>query len=308
MDPFNFVEKFLDEKKNYVMKLDKKGKPLIKGLDDLTPLIEQVPYNQMPNVIKIFNLKPALIGLLVSGSSVIGDKSIKNIIDEFLADGLVKKYLKGNYTVKGTSERLFKFILEHYTKAYKKIFKPFIEIIVSGYSKRYWQPEVFRLVFGDENKIEQEVARYEYKAIFGGQDDVIQRIVNGLDYSNFVKILNRSKEILNNYYILLQKYLKNNNINVEIPHPDKFVEDLKFFDESFYVDGIVTDISNFSEQSSIDFVDFLVDVMTKAQQFSNKLPTVGGDTHIALINKSEGFKWISKEEYKYKGYGIPKNG
>jgi hypothetical protein len=72
--------------------------------------------------------------------------------------------------------------------------------------------------------------------------------------------------------------------------------------------GIASDLANFSEQAAIDMVDFLISVMIKAQEFSNALPTVGGEIHIALISKTHGFKWISKEEYKYQGYGVPKHG
>ena len=32
--------------------------------------------------------------------------------------------------------------------------------------------------------------------------------------------------------------------------------------------------------------------MIKSQQFSDKLPTVGGDVHLSIITKTEGFKAI----------------
>jgi hypothetical protein len=32
--------------------------------------------------------------------------------------------------------------------------------------------------------------------------------------------------------------------------------------------------------------------MIKSQQFSDRLPTVGGDVHLGIITKSEGFKHL----------------
>jgi exosome complex RNA-binding protein Rrp4 len=47
--------------------------------------------------------------------------------------------------------------------------------------------------------------------------------------------------------------------------------------------------------------------MIKAQQFSGSIPTVGGDIHIGIITKANGFVWISKEEYTFRGHAVPKH-
>ncbi len=308
IDPLDFMNKFMDEdeKNNYGLKLDDAGKPIFKDLSDLTSITESIPTNQIPNVTKIFHLKPSHIGILVAGISIIGEKSIKNLIDEFIAEEKINKYLKDDYTVQGVSKRLFEYTKKYYEEAFKPPFKPSIEIIVSGYSKRYWEPEIRRIRFSEISEIIPEVKRGKYNIVFGGQYNVIQRIVLGIDYENFFRLNKRVSFLLNKYQGLLTKYLNNQKINIELPKPSKYKKELELYDDSWRLTGISSDIVNFSEQGAIDFVDFLVEVMTKAQQFSDILPTVGGDTHIAIITKSQGFKWISKEEYKYKDYGVPK--
>jgi hypothetical protein len=46
--------------------------------------------------------------------------------------------------------------------------------------------------------------------------------------------------------------------------------------------------------------------MIKSQQFSYGMPTVGGEVHIALITKTDGFRFISREEYRHEGHFVPK--
>ena len=48
--------------------------------------------------------------------------------------------------------------------------------------------------------------------------------------------------------------------------------------------------------------------MIKSQQFSSMLPVVGGDVHISLITKEDGFRFISREEYEHEGYRTPREG
>lgn len=87
---------------------------------------------------------------------------------------------------------------------------------------------------------------------------------------------------------------------------DEDMKDKIFKNINWNFNGISVLVRNFSEQAAIDFVNFLIDVMIKLQQFSNAIPTVGGEIHIALISKTQGFKWISKEEYKFKDHAVPK--
>lgn len=297
------------EKSTYILKTDTKGKPILKNLKDIGSLVEDLPFNQMPNVVKMFKLNPAYIGAMVAGTSIIGDKTIQNLLTEFLANDNNKEYLSGEeYTIEEVSKRLLNYIKPYYEEAYKPPFRPYIEILISGYSCKFWEPEVVRLRFGKKIKQITEVKKGDYKIVFGGQYDVIQRIVNGIDWDNFEKLFKRSNQLLLKYHSLLQKHLEENSVDLKLPKPKEFNEELDFFGKGWpgFV-AISSDITNFSDQAAIDFVDFLVQVMIKAQEFSNLLPTVGGDNHIAIINKSHGFKWISKEEYKYKDYGVSKN-
>lgn len=312
VDPWDFMDKFFEIKNpgkgaDVILKKDKDGNPLLKNNTDFYQMLEDIPYNQLPTVTKIFHLYPANAGLLISGASIIRERSLKNIIEEFLAKDEIAKYLKRNYSIKGIADRLYKFIKVYYDEAFKNMpYKPRIEILLSGYSKAKstWQPIIMRLLFGVKEDIEDSFSHGKYGVAFGGQYDVIQRVVNGIDELNYYNAQKQYKKILNNYYDKLMEHFKKKKIDIDIPHPTLY-KDLS--DNNWEFSGLTTPYDNLSDQAAIDFVHYLVDIMIKSQQFNNRLPTVGGDIHIAIITKTMGFKWISKEEYKYKDYGVPKH-
>lgn len=314
IDPYRLMEQFFDLKNGLTLKEGDDGDPILKDFSDISAIIERVPYNQLPSVTKIFTLKPANIGLLFAGAAAIGNHSIKNLIDEFRSDEKVSDYLKGTYTISGTARRLHDHLMKFYEEEYpSEGFRPSMEILVSGYSRKHNQPEVQKIQIGSGHQDGQEgvqsaVARGEYKVVFGGQHDVIQRVINGLDFDNYVRYLRKVDGLMETYHEIVKHSLEKQGIKADIPSPFDLEEDGRLDLYSIeWVQGIETEYANFSEQASIDLVDFLVDVMCRSQEFGNRLPTVGGDIHIAIITKSGGFRWISKEEYSYKGYGVPKH-
>ncbi len=309
IDPFEIFKRFIDhEDDDLKLRIDENGTTILKTFGDFIDIFEQVPYNQLPSVTKIFEIEPANAGFLFAGAAVIGGKSIKNIIDEFLADTNINKYLKGQYTIYGIANRFQGYLTKIYNNSYVNApVKPSIDILISGYSKIHPFPEIYRLNYNNQgsHKLEAEAKRGDHKIVFGGQYDVIQRVVNGLDFNNYLNYLKKVKQIIRNYYIIIREQTKDYK-NIKIGEPNEKLFDKLGLNELDWIDGISADISDFSEQAAIDFVDFLVEIMIKSQQFSNRLPTVGGNIHIALLRKSEGFKWISREEFNHKGFGIKK--
>lgn len=280
--------------------------PQIKTVGDIFKDIEEVPYNQLPSVTKIFNLHPNLpVGVLFAGIAAIGNKSIKNLIDEFNLS-IKNSYLK-KYTLEDLSTKFLEYLKLEYEKAFGKILvKPEMEVIMSGYSSDSLEPEIFKLVLGDKIEKEHSVERGKHKVVFGGQSDTIERLVYGLDFSNYLNYLEKTRNVLLDYNKILEKEFKKQKVKINLPPiDDDFMRKLDV--HSHWAKGITTNIAQYSDQAAIDFVDFLVDLMIKSQQFSNRLPTVGGNIHIAIITKSSGFQWISKEEYQYHGQGIPKH-
>lgn len=271
IDPYRLMEQFFDLDSGLSLKEDEDGRPLLREFKDIADLIEKVPYNQLPSVTKIFDLKPAKIGLLFAGVAAIGDHSVKNLIDSFRSDEVVGKYLEGTYTVSGTAKRLYKHISKYYEEEFSDgAPRPAMEILVSGYSKRHNQPEVQKIQLGNahpdgEEGVQPSIKRGDYRIVFGGQHDVIQRVIYGLDVANFGRYIQHVDRVTRKYYQHIREVLDSKGVDVDLPSTQKLQKqgrlDLYAFD---WVEGITTDFPNFSEQASIDLVDFLVDVMCRA--------------------------------------------
>jgi hypothetical protein len=170
------------------------------------------------------------------------------------------------------------------------------------YSATHRQPEIYRLLFGwdwarkrFQADVNAEVQRGKYNVVFGGQYDVIQRVVNGIDVHSWLNLKTRCREVLEIYRDKVQADLTAHGYPLSVIPPDPNDSELDLFSKKFGgVTGIFADTSDLSEQAGIDFVRFLITTMIKAQEFSSSMPTVGGEIHLAVITKKSGFQWVAK--------------
>src|SRR5207245_2090124 len=149
--------------------------------------------------------------------------------------------------------------------------------------------------------IDNAVPRGEFNVIFGGQYDVIQRVVRGIDWASYLALRDRVAKALGDYHDELLGQVQEIYPDLEIPKP-KFRTDEKyniFGEDQGGVTRIFSDVGSLSEQAGIDLVYFLIDVMIKAQEFSSSIATVGGKIHIGLLTKSKSLKMISREEFTF---------
>jgi hypothetical protein len=289
------------------------GKPLLNHSSHIWRNLRPYPVDQLPSVMKIFDLKPRKAAALFAGAGRIGNVTVKNLVESFKDSPDFKDPICNEIHV--LAEKLKAFCVAVFVAEYpEESTRPSMEILLSGYSEGKRQPEVFRLnfqydwstkAFGAE--ILPEVKPGSYNVIFGGQYDVIQRVVNGVDISSYFSLKTRCLEILKSYRESIQQNLDDSNITYKIPEIDETDRKHDLFGQGWGgVSRLSSDVGSLSEQAGIDFVTFLIHTMIKAQEFSSAIPTVGGDIHLGLITASDGFRWISKEEYKFQGHTIPK--
>lgn len=303
VDPFDLLHYF-NHKDEFKLKLDKEGKPTLSNFSDIYNKAQIVPFNHMTHMTKIFSLEPLKMGIMTTGIVSIGERTIKSLISEFKSKekAFSSKVRTTNYTVNSISKRLLTFINKNYLKIYgDKNIKPVLELMVGGYDKQKQIPSIYR-IYVHENKTEEAIK--DFGIAFGGQMQEIQRIVFGTDVANKMKIVDRMINRLNLYHSLLEDFFKKNKIAVKIPKPIEFKKELNP-SEDWDLDGFDANWGDFSEQNAIECVNFFVNIMIKSQQFSNSMPTVGGNVHIALITKEKGFRFISREEYEHEGYMTP---
>lgn len=309
VDPYEVLIKFFNH--DGTLKNDKNGNQILTEFKDIYGLARNIPFNHMPHITKIFSLEPLEMGVMLTGITSIGERTISSLMGEFISD---KKYFRqgiANYTVKKTAERLKGFICSHYDAKYTKShYRPVLEFIVGGYDKQKQLPTVFRIKIGGsdqgEEKVKEEIKPGQFSPIFGGQMAEIERIVKGTDFNNKIKIVMRVRELIEKYKGMIGKFLAENNVSIDIPGFDAYSEDLFAFSE-WDLDWFKASWGDFSEQNAIDCVNFFIEIMINSQQFSDTMPTVGGPVHIAVIKKGLGFRFVSREEYNHEGHLTPKN-
>ena len=128
--------------------------------------------------------------------------------------------------------------------------------------------------------------------------DWIQRIVFGTDSRNRVKLRVRADELLGLYRQKLEEHLQSIGQQFELPNHSDFGDELQMFHGDWDLDGLDANWPEFSEQNAIDCVEFFLEIMIRAQDVSSQLPTVGGNTHIAVIRK-DGFFPVTKEVWTH---------
>ncbi len=183
INPSKFADYYFS--KDGTLKLGKDNQPLLKSVKSLFAFLESIPTNQLPSVTKIFDLKPFEAGLLFAGITGIGKQSVKNLIDRFKESKDFESLHNTEYTLDQLTQMLFKCLKEIYDNEFEELpekYRPLMEVIVSGYSKEGIQPEVFRIILGQSPNVQEEVRAGDFNIVYGGTYDVIQRIVDGIDF------------------------------------------------------------------------------------------------------------------------------
>ncbi len=286
-----------------LVKKDKNDEPLLSNFWDHIYLHrEDLPYSHMTHVDKIFKLYKN-IGVATAGLISIGDRTLKSIIQELMTEGI--------YPCEDATKELVNKIQEYYEKEYSNLkVKPPIELLVAGWDQNDNRPKVFRVNFPPGNY--ESALNGGYGISFGGQYREIARLIHGTDVHNMDLIEGRYKSLLMRFANKLQESKQ----DIALPDLDDFCAEYRIFglenpDDSnsdlWRLNGFDANYSDFSDQNAINCVYWLIELMIRVQEFGNSMPTVGGDIHIAIIDRKDGFRFISEESYNLQGHITPKD-
>lgn len=302
IDPLDLMEFFDDD---FNLRVNDDGTLILKDFDQLYNKRKEIPVDQMTHVNKLCSLQPLPMGIMSTGIVSIGDRTIRSLITELKKNdrGFRNPDTLTNFTVKSVAQKILDFIYSLYEKKYPKDrFRPHLELIIGGYNKQSQIPSIYRIYVHD-SLINPTLT--DFGVVFGGEMREIRRIIFGTDLENKNKITKRNEEILTRYHSYLSEELKKQNISFELPKPESYKGKLDVFSDDWKLDEFEGRMGDFSEQNAIEFVDFLIDIMIKSQQFSPSLPVVGGEKHIAIITKAGGFRFVSEERLVHGIHSIP---
>jgi len=296
---------FFDSKDGFKIKVDGQGQPVIDNFFVLLEQAQAVPYNQLSNVSKLFDLSPLPIGVMFTGITSIGNRTIGKLVSEFKETDPAFDTAAdpSNYVVRVIGDRLLKALQQLYASTYpQKYDQPELELIIGGYDKLSYLPSLYRISVPEDTIVEIFSSDSPFGLAFGGQTDWIQRIVFGTDENNQVRLAARAHHLLVDYHQKVSAAVADAGIAFKVPHPDSWSDELSLFN-GWSLQGLDADIADFSEQNAIDCVDFFIEIMIRAQAVSSQLPTVGGDISVAVIRK-DGFRFVSRQEWRHRDHSI----
>ena len=304
VDPLDLLDCF-DADDDLKLKVDDEGKPLLDSFSTLMEQAQAVPYNQLSNVSKLFDLRSLPMGVMFTGITSIGNRTIGKLISDFRETDSVfdTDAEPSNYTVRSVGNHLLQFLRQPYASTYPKPHqRPELGLIIGGYDKLSYLPSLYMIDIR-ENMIDEVFSSDSpFGVAFGGQKDWIQRIVFGTDETNLVGLARRAHDLLVDYHQKVTEAVAEAGIEFEVPHPDSWGDELKLFN-NWNLQGLDADIAEFSEQNAIDCVDFFIEIMIRAQAVSSQLPTVGGEINVAVIRK-DGFRFVSRQEWRHRDHSI----
>ena len=306
VDPFDLLDYF-DSK--FKLKMNEDGSPLLEEWGDILRKSQSVPYNLLSNVPKLFSLSPLPMGVMFTGITSIGDRTIGNLVAEFrenLPDAFGKRA-----AVEEVAQQMLEFLRAHYTATFTDYHQPSLELMVCGYSTVKHEdnhlPKIHRLyVHRDERVLvfDKEEDETSFGVAFGGQMDWVQRLVHGIDPDNEAMLEERATDLLDRYRAQVQFAAFEKGLDFEVPPPT----DMPGLFDEVNLNRLDAAWGDFSVQNAIDCVDFFLGVMAKAQAVSSQLPTVGPPIHIAVVRKEDGFRFVSRQEWTHEGQSIPVQG
>ena len=285
-----------------------------------------VPAFHMNHVEKIFRIGADLsaFGVALTGKPNIGNQSVETLLNEFSKNSL-EALLSSSWTIKTIANKLHQFLKERYEA--EDEFDT-LKLLLSGFEPsgpgEPYRPAVAKISvsdpgvftiprFGTRDQFGPRpsvVVNHDPDIYYAGQTREIEKLRRGMTdefreelEDKIDELREEDVEVFNSHLTnQVERYRKRFFRSVGSVRPQKLdiesMPDRGFIYELADPSALDFDFANMSIQTAIDFVDFVINVQIKIDEFSKRPPTVGGDVQIALIQR-QGFTWISKREWRH---------
>jgi hypothetical protein len=237
-------------------------------------------FNSARKIFKLHDDIKVPIGLIVWGEGGIGRASIST-----LAKDLRQKFMGIDKTNPNYEINPENFTLENVAKLTRQFFfeetyinefrdnpnKPFLGMMVGGYSSGEGLPELWEIDIQADGNCPEPVLRREKEDIglfWAGQPEVITRIVrgHGMDLGSALVELGLPPDQVNQAVEFI-----GSKLNAPLVYPPMPI------------------------QETIDLAVFLVETAINFSRFLPGWPLVGGPVDVAAITKHEGFRWVQRK-------------
>ncbi len=283
------LAEFFDLQNGRGLRTGADGRPLLDAWSRIACRAVELPFKAHTGVEKIFSLEPLKMGVMASGVASLGNRTVKGLIAEFKTTAAFNGLDRSEDTLVDTANAMLEFLWPKYAESYPGGRGPDSELMLCGYDRDRYTPGVVRVYVQGKRVGEPD---YDFCIFFGGTTREVQRLLFGLDSESKARLIRRSRQLLEDYRDRLGRRLRENGVDIDLPRPDDFGEELSLFHD-LELNSLKMNCATYSERDAIECADFLVNVMIKSQKFSNQLASTGGEAQIAMIKKHAGFQFIT---------------
>jgi len=186
-----------------------------------------------------------------------------------------------------------------------------IEFLLGGFGENDSFPSLYRIKV-KENFLECVYENGKSGLAWAGQSDGVERLIFGVDSQMRSQITLETNRLIDSAHQNMKEAMLRvigdvlqaagitsfpENINTELPPVP--VAELPW--SQFRLD---VDFANLPLQDAVDFVSYLVNLQSGRSKFVRGVATVGGRTHIGIINKGDPLKMLNEPEISHRNVGF----
>ena len=232
---------------------DEQGRPLYQATYD--------------NATKLLSFSPPhnYIGVVTYGQAVIGGRTAYGYLTEF-----DEQLPKGRISVQKFAEELYQFFKSQWDNAEKPpgIIEPMV-FLIAGFDEKEVYGRVYQIRIPEKAEPEEQNPG-TFGISYGGDIQIVHRLVNGFDYN--VKNLIESIQIADEQKSILLNELS--KLQLPIPYPV------------------------LSLQDSVDLAILFIQTTIKTQKLAILPRSCGGPIDVCTITRKDGLKYIQCKEIK----------
>lgn len=316
LDPFAYIEK--DAQGNFVK--DETGRMVAKfGFENL----QQVVMDAWGGVTKMFRLcadnNP--VAGVTSGLAQLGRRNIFAIAGDFARMKPVEPYASVDAVVNGFVSHIGNVYEQHYAGSQlPPAFRDDVEFLIGGFGVNDHFPSLYRVSLNRQPG-EQIIKVYGEGEGFGGrtgiswagQADGVERLLFGYDHPLRAMIERDAGAAIDRLHKSMSaavvRILAETLAGLKAPLPEGVNTELPPKEElNLDWDGLrlSIDFANLPLQDAVDLVAYLVNLQSGKSKFVRGVPTVGGRTHIGIVDKN-GFKMLNEPDLVHRNTGYARD-
>lgn len=261
------------------------------------------------------------VAATTAGLAALGGKSISNLVSDYCRQSFASQHV----TVRSVIDEFAAFMRERYDEHYAQdgtpeSYRHDVEFLIGGHGSSEAFPSVFRVNLQSEDG--QPIIRSVYGAAEGlsrtgiawaGQADAVERLIFGFDRGIRQIVENTVSDHLARMHQQMSQrvmgIVEDTLQALQSPLPpgvDTQLPQLEPVALPWTAAQIEIDVANMPLQDAIELASFLVNLQSGKSIFARGVPTVGGRTHIGLLQRS-GFTMLNEPALVHRNVGYDRS-